>query len=465
MSRFSLGSLALLVTFAMSPAACRAEEDEGPIQVVLSPMSAPDPVLKYRLWPNFLDRIPGNAAVYYGKVKAEQNRFFGDREMLERMERWQRATLEQLRTEDAQVSLSLKYLRYGAQCTYCDWQILNGREPYYETILPEVQESRSFSRILGAAARIHIAHGRYPEAAETMQCNYALARNVAHAEFIVSGLVGIAIAEIGNAQLLEFIQQPDAPNMYWSIAELPHPLVDLRPAIRAELSALELLVPEVRDPLRENYSKQYWSDVLTNLWTLLRRYSNEPQWANSNEALVLVAAAAYPGAKRRLAAAGLDERRVAAMPVAQVLIADAHAIHERVSNLCEAAYELPYPQFERIVREAEEQIRRELIDSQSPVWIAMEITRPWIGGARGAQIRVERGLAVLRILEAVRMHATTNGGRLPETLDEVAIVPIPDDPVTEQPFMWSVRGEIAELSGPTLDGRSCRYEIRIRASK
>jgi hypothetical protein len=46
--------------------------------LVLYPAPAPKPVLKYLLLPTYLDRKPGNAAVWYGKVTAEQRKLFGN---------------------------------------------------------------------------------------------------------------------------------------------------------------------------------------------------------------------------------------------------------------------------------------------------------------------------------------------------------------------------------------------------
>ena len=47
-----------------------------------------------------------------------------------------------------------------------------------------------------------------------------------------------------------------------------------------------------------------------------------------------------------------------------------------------------------------------------------------------------------RVVEAIRMHAAVNG-KLPATLAEVSIVPVPNDPLTAQPFQYSLNGGTA----------------------
>src|SRR5262249_60512655 len=47
-------------------------------------------------------------------------------------------------------------------------------------------------------------------------------------------LVAPAIAYIGSGMLERIVQHPQAPNLYWALADLPRPFIDLRPAIQGE---------------------------------------------------------------------------------------------------------------------------------------------------------------------------------------------------------------------------------------
>jgi hypothetical protein len=65
------------------------------------------------------------------------------------------------------------------------------------------------------------------------------------------------------------------------------------------------------------------------------------------------------------------------------------------------------------------------------------------------QTRLDRDIAMLRIVEALRMEAAHNGGRLPQTLSDITHVPLPNDPLTGKPFIYhaSDRGH-ARLEAP-----------------
>ena len=57
-------------------------------------------------------------------------------------------------------------------------------------------------------------------------------------------------------------------------------------------------------------------------------------------------------------------------------------------------------------------------------------------------------MAQLRAVEAVRLHAATMNGSLPETLAEVTVVPVPDDPLTGKPFEYARSGDTFTLTAP-----------------
>jgi len=43
---------------------------------------------------------------------------------------------------------------------------------------------------------------------------------------------------------------------------------------------------------------------------------------------------------------------------------------------------------------------------------------------------------MLRVIEALRMHAAANKGAFPKALNDVTIVPVPQDPVTGDAFVY-----------------------------
>ncbi len=84
-----------------------------------------------------------------------------------------------------------------------------------------------------------------------------------------------------------------------------------------------------------------------------------------------------------------------------------------------------------------------------------------------SQLRLDRRLAVLRIVEALRFYAAAHQGQLPASLDDIRDVPIPVDPLTGKAFDYRREGERARLSGPApppeaAQAHKIRYEITLR---
>src|SRR5262249_35611813 len=48
----------------------------------------------------------------------------------------------------------------------------------------------------------------------------------------------------------------------------------------------------------------------------------------------------------------------------------------------------------------------------------------------------DRQIALLLAIEAIRLYAAAHDGQLPETLDQVTEVPLPEDPATGKPFLY-----------------------------
>ena len=91
---------------------------------------------------------------------------------------------------------------------------------------------------------------------------------------------------------------------------------------------------------------------------------------------------------------------------------------------------------------------------------------PRVVEARRAQGRLEQRIALLRHVEALRLYAAENHGKLPATLTDVS-VPLPADPFTGKPFLYQLEAEAAQLSGRPPRGEeqnpcfNLRYEVAL----
>ena len=78
--------------------------------------------------------------------------------------------------------------------------------------------------------------------------------------------------------------------------------------------------------------------------------------------------------------------------------------------------------------------------------------------------RVDRHIAVLRCIEALRLHATEHDGTFPETLRQISDVTIPADPARGMPFVYRRSGDGAVLEAPAGDGaqEAVRFELTFK---
>ena len=138
------------------------------------------------------------------------------------------------------------YVKSSAYSREIDWGIEEEDFRGIETIsflLPTAQETRNISRLLMIRARVQIAERRYDDAIETLKLNFRVARTVSEMKFLVSGLIGIAEVGMGHRVIADLIAAEDSPNLYWALAELPTPMIDLRESMRMEAFIFMRLFP------------------------------------------------------------------------------------------------------------------------------------------------------------------------------------------------------------------------------
>ncbi len=129
------------------------------VQLVLYPAPEPKPALKYHLLPPLLDRKPGNAAVLYNKAVAERYQFYADGKAWEQIVKWMEMPLAELpkgkdREELARTVINgpeLNFVHEGARCESCDWQLPFRDGNYIAMLLPDLQQSRGYTRFLSRA--------------------------------------------------------------------------------------------------------------------------------------------------------------------------------------------------------------------------------------------------------------------------------------------------------------------------
>ena len=89
---------------------------------------------------------------------------------------------------------------------------------------------------------------------------------------------------------------------------------------------------------------------------------------------------------------------------------------------------------------------------------------PAIQSVMTSRLRIDRHVAALRVIEALRLHAAAHDGKLPESLDQITEVPVPKDPATGEPFIYRAADDAAILHGvrAELPPPGISYRITIR---
>lgn len=446
------GESARAQTSAPQPA-----DDAPPTRrLTLHPAAEPRPALKYALLPGLLDRRPGNAAVLYNKLGLE---FRGGAEFAEEINKvvqWSEDArpLDEFPREEARAVVArwrqvLDDLEYASRREQCDWELPFRERNPITMQLNDVQECRGYARLLRLQARLQIAEGDFEGAIATLRTGYALARHVACGQTFIHALIGMAIAGHMNGELEELISQPAAPNLYWALASLPRPFVDLRVSTEEEYNMVYLMYPELRNIGSQRHPAEYWSRLLDKLAADVAEWNDEAWKGYSKLTLAARTAQRYPEAKRRLIESGRSPEEVAAMPVAQVVLLYTMQNYDASRDEAFKWLALPYPEaaagFDKFQALASATGEQEIIPLFS-------VLAPATGAVARAAARSERSIAMLRTIEALRIYAAAHGGQGPKRLEDVAEVPIPSDPVSGRPFVYRAEGEKAVLEAPEAPG-------------
>jgi hypothetical protein len=448
---------AVLTAFALP---CRAEQTvtatETVIRLTVHPMAAPTPALRYVLLPELKEMNPGNPIQGYLRCFAEQQNFFFNKDACDRRDKLMSMPLRELPAQELQDygKFALRQADWAARLDQPDWQILlKIKADGVGVLLPDVQQLRVLANALKVRFRAEVALGRFDDALRTAKTMFAMSRHLGEHPTFIGNLVGIAVGYVAIGPLEEMLEQPGCPNLYWALAYLPTPLVPLDKGAEGERLWIQ---PEFRDL---DDSAPMGADELKRLIAHLDRLlfeegkPSKPRvraWLdarNKDEELI-------NAARRRLVESGLPEERLLRFPADQILLLDE-------KRECEVRQD----DVLKFIHLAEWQV--EALAAQIKKEPILFDFAPAIAKVRRAQARLDRRIALLRHVEALRLYAAEHNGTLPAKLSDIS-VPLPDDPFTGKPFRYEVTGGTAHLRGtppPGLEKEpnlNVHYEVTIQ---
>jgi hypothetical protein len=444
------------------------------VKMTLHPVGPSEPDLRFKLLPEVRDREPGNAALLYYRAYSPEwfvgNQVRRDKELDQKLEKWRSETpLKELPVKELDWLLNSNDLREvdrAARRSYCDWEFVPRlREDGIGALLPDVQGFREVTRFLAIRTRLQVAQGKYADAVRTLQTGFQLDRDLAEGPTLIHDLVGIACGMILLERLEELIQQPDAPNFYWPLTDLPQPFVNLRKGFEGERLTTDWLFPGGRELLANPNAPRPGPEKFRSMQKMIHGLADDsgPKFEVSVKHLD-ENAAALPEARRVLKGYGWTDAQIDSQPggVANMLL-EVHN-YDRYYDEFLRWYGQPYP----VAREQFARSDAKLKAAKDvPGTVLARLLLPAVGKVINASERIDRRIAGLRVVEAVRLYAAAHGGKLPATLADITDVPVPDDPVHARPFGYTVEGDKAVLTGPPPAGvtpnssNNLRYELTL----
>jgi hypothetical protein len=453
--------------------------EPAPIKLSLHPVRLPSPVLRYHLLPEQIEQQPGNAAPLYREAIALLKKLEpGPKDALERnelMDKWVALPLRDLPRAEVRRFLDryrplLDLIDKGARRQQCDFDLVERfRREGIGARLAEIHPTRDFARLLALRARLEMAEGKVEPAVKTIQTGLSLARQVGEAPSLICSLVGMAIAFQMLGCVDELIQLERVPNLYWALTDLPRPFLDLRETLQGERVMAYGTFPGLAESAADLNAGPMTAEQIKALADVFvknpREFGNMSSWALSVGVLVK-----HEVGVKALVAAGRPRDKVEAMPHLQVALLHALLEYDRLFDEVRKWQGFPYwqtrPELLRLDREYRRNRAKMMpIHPDAPLFPFAYLFLPTVNKVLFAHARLDRKIAALRCVEAVRLYAASHGGKLPGSLADVKDVPVPIDPVTGQPFGYHLAGEQATLTAPPPTGEqpsmsnSLKYEI------
>jgi hypothetical protein len=462
-------------------------------KITVSPAELPYPLLKYRFNVYVTEIEAGNAAPLYEEAIAKLAEIQQSRERgVYQSEGYARAkfpelfkipqdkieenAVEKLRfnafplktnytkvydvvtpSQELQLFQSLdsvyKLVEKASRKRECDWSYRRKLEGI-ATLLPEVQGLRQLGRYLQSKANWEIRNGNYDDAIKTIRLGWRITEHMEQSDFpcLVTLLVSTAIKGVMMGQIQLLSTQPDAPNLYPALTQIYRGNNLMQKGMQCEQYFWMLMNsnPAKFQELFENVSeksskedcKQLLEDIVTTFAQVMQDFKNFDKEAAAKNLTTIISVACYPLGKEWLLTRGLTEAEINNLSVYQV-------VTPYIAQRIKATYDrmlvtakLPIDA-DKVVTFFDE---KEVTQMESPVDVYLSLFVPATMAAQKAFLRTEQALDLLLLKEAIRYHAATNDGKLPNSLDDIKQLHVNKIGATNnKPFKYQSKNNTATI--------------------
>ncbi len=461
-----LAALVSVLLAAWAPAVGQDESfppDATVKALTLRPAAEPRPALKYTLMPHVLDQTEGNAATAYKALMEAWDARDDHDELDKQVAGWLDQPIDTLPLEEVRRALGaypLEELHEAARMEACDWA-LPIRTQGINLMLPSVGTMRNFTRAIALQARLQVHDGDFAAAIESLQTGFAMADHTGRPPLLICRLVDVAMATTMLDVVETWIETPGSPNLYWALAALDRPLVPMEQALQWERSIIMINAPLLRQVASGEMTAEQWEAVedesrriVGELLGLVRDASGDAELL----APTVLAMKYYAPATAWLEGQGYSPEAVERMPVFYVTLRYLVGDFQYWSSEQQKWYHVPYWQAHRRIDAARD--RYEEAMGAGEVGPLARLLIPAVGRAVSYVAVLDRRVAALQTIEALRMQAATDGGAWPGAPADIDVVPLPINPVTGEPFGFRRTDEGAVLAAGALEGMDPKWWVR-----
>jgi len=451
--------------------------DGKPTPLLVTPARLTAPVLRFALLPELRDQVPGDAGPIYKKVGELLQKTPADDARRNKLrlsiDQWLQVPSADLPREEALKALEvfkepLALLEKAARCENCDWGLSQKlRQQGLSIHLEVIQQLRDAAKLLGLKARLELAANRPDRALRTLQVLYQIGHRVSGGPTLICSLAGIGITGIANRLLEEVVAHPQAPNLYWSLTNLPRPFADMRQPFQGERLMVYGNFPGMLAVVNDLQAGPLTEEQVRKTAEMVMVIDARRPRALDRLHLATQIRDKHETAKKALITAGRPRDKVESWPHLQVALM--HALLEYDQVFDEVLKWQTFPHYE--IQPALEQFDRkfEEVTARGPDAPALPLALMLLPATQKMLVfraRLERSFAALRCVEALRLHVA-GMGKLPASLNDVTEVPIPVCPITGKPFEYLLKGDKALLTAPEVPTRvgnvqPLAYELTLR---
>jgi len=482
----------------------------------ITPMPLEQPYLKYSLYWDYADRLSGNAAVYYELAysqmrQVEMSHLYNNaRDLLTKI--WNKAAgdqpvdkaflaeitipsfgtknddeksrfiyghyasvwdytqlayfedfesrLDEVKKLIEQYDEVFKLLELGGRCEVYDLGFSYRESSFIPgDVYSPLQNLRALARLLQVKIWLEIHEGRYEDAVKSARVGMEMAKHIGDQPTLVCPLVGIAIHGIMHAALMELLDRPDSPNLYWAVTNRPNPYFNFGQSVQAEKAMLYQMFPLLKkatdDP--DSFSEEQWKLLCQQADLMIQDFLQE-EVENAPPDVqfpVISVETAYPNAREWLKQQGKIQGKtdgeIDAMSKEKVV--GLQMVRE-IQVLWGDHYNAVYlPIWEHLKDDPERDepffFRQSLTHWSPYARILGGRFTPAIDMGRKAFRRVQLQNDTLRISQALRIYMAEHDGKLPEKLEDIKSVPVPRiDPYTGNPFRYRLENGVGIIEVP-----------------